>query len=491
MKKDRSKLGQVLAIVLLLVTTSVLIAQDKNDMERSLFDKVEKLLNQVQSGQGYVLSPTNFKNALNKYHEATKAFKHGKELKGIQKKIAEARSYLKKALETAKLAKVAFATTLKAREDALKANAPEYAKVRYDEAENAFIAASKKLERGDVRNAKKRIPQINRLYRAAELTAIKVSIIGTVRNLMREAKKIEAHKYTPISYARAQKLQTEAEAILNSDRRSASSAKEKAEAAEIEAKHAIYLTRLIKQLKDDPKRWENFFLNQETSIENTAMTLGFKPDFDEGNEKPLKKIRTAVVNLQKDNKELVNELNEKNQEIQKRTAELQSYKEKQQGLQAELQEKQLRLEMKKRREDKIKSVEHLFSSDEAVVLRKRNDIIIRLIGLTFPSGKSTIEPDYFSLLSKVQRAIRKFSNFSITIEGHTDSIGDERYNENLSYERALAVKQYLLANMGLEESRITAVGYGESKPIASNETKAGRARNRRIDIVLTFSDEVL
>ena len=184
-------------------------------------------------------------------------------------------------------------------------------------------------------------------------------------------------------------------------------------------------------------------------------------------------------------------MEEKNKEIQKLKDELKTFREKQQGLQAELQEKRLKLEMKRRREEQISSIEALFPPSEAFVLIKRNNIILRLIGLSFPSGKSTIQPDYFSLLAKVQRAIRKFSNASITIEGHTDSIGDERYNENLSYERAMAVKKYLLANMGLDESRITAVGYGESRPIASNATKEGRAQNRRIDVIITFSEEVL
>jgi len=55
----------------------------------------------------------------------------------------------------------------------------------------------------------------------------------------------------------------------------------------------------------------------------------------------------------------------------------------------------------------------------------------------------------------------------------------------------LAVKQYLLANMGLDQSRITALGYGESKPIATNETGDGRAQNRRIDVVISFGQEIL
>lgn len=63
-------------------------------------------------------------------------------------------------------------------------------------------------------------------------------------------------------------------------------------------------------------------------------------------------------------------------------------------------------------------------------------------------------------------------------------MGDETYNMQLSLARAKAVTAYLIANMGIGEDRITATGYGESRPIASNDTKEGRQQNRRIDVVL-------
>jgi outer membrane protein OmpA-like peptidoglycan-associated protein len=490
-QNKKQRIGFCFSIILLIILASLnLQAQSRDELQESLFGETDKLFIQAKSEQANILSPTNFKNATNKYNQALREFDKGKGLKNIQQKLVEVRKSLDKAIETAKLGKITFATTLKAREDALNANATEYAPNAYEEAENEFISATKKLERGDIKNAKKKVPEIDGRYRKAELLAIKASIIGTVRNLMKEAKKVEAHKYAPITYANAQKLLNEAEAILNSSRRSETNAREKAEAAEIEAKHAIFLTREIKRLKDNENEWENFILDREIIIEDIAKELGFTATFEEGLDKPLKSIYAITQNLQKEKKDLLREVEEKNTQIQQLKEELQKYREKEQGLQAELQEKRMKLEMKKRREEEIRSLEQMFRPNEAIVLRKGNDIILRLIGLTFPSGKSVIEPEYFSLLATVQRAIRKFPNAALTIEGHTDSIGDDRYNENLSYERAMAVKKYLLANMGLEESRITAVGYGETRPVASNETREGRAQNRRIDVVLTFAEEV-
>jgi len=124
--------------------------------------------------------------------------------------------------------------------------------------------------------------------------------------------------------------------------------------------------------------------------------------------------------------------------------------------------------------------------EEAKVLLEGNHLIIRLQSLSFPVGKAVIQPGYFGLLSRVQRAIREYPEAKIVIEGHTDSSGDERYNESLSSKRAEAVRLYILSNMVLAEDQIDAVGYGESRPVASNDTEEGRAQNRRIDVILTI-----
>jgi OOP family OmpA-OmpF porin len=130
-------------------------------------------------------------------------------------------------------------------------------------------------------------------------------------------------------------------------------------------------------------------------------------------------------------------------------------------------------------------VENTFSRKEAQVYRQGNQLLLRMVGLNFESGKSTIRPEYFGILTKVQNAIKVFPGCKVVVEGHTDSHGSDELNQKLSQERASAVKQYLLANMDLSPSSIEAIGFGETKPIASNETPEGRVKNRRIDLVIT------
>jgi outer membrane protein OmpA-like peptidoglycan-associated protein len=491
-RKLFTRLYAILLVTMLTVSwASSALGQNQDQLKETLFGATDKKLVKVQSEQGNLLSPANFKNAMNRYNEALEDLKNKKNIADIEKKLAEVNENLDKCLEVAKLGHITFATTMKAREDALKANAPQYSKEQYEQAEAQFISAAKKLERGDVKGAKKNVFKIDDTFRTAELNAIKVSIIGNVRNLMKEAKDIKADDYTPITYANAQTLLNEAEAILNANRGSETSAKEKAEAAEIEAKHAIFLSKQIIWLKKNQKEWENFILDREILIEELADALGFKATFEEGLDKPLRNSVDIARALQNEKKELVQEVDEQNKQLKTQNDELQVYREKEQGLQAELRDKQYRLEQKRRKEELLASIESLFSGNEATVLRKGEELIIRLIGLSFPSGKSTIQPEYYSLLAKVQRALRKFPNSPLTIEGHTDSVGDDRYNENLSYARASSVKKYLMANMGYDETRLTALGYGESRPVASNESKNGRAQNRRIDIVITYNEELL
>jgi outer membrane protein OmpA-like peptidoglycan-associated protein len=87
-------------------------------------------------------------------------------------------------------------------------------------------------------------------------------------------------------------------------------------------------------------------------------------------------------------------------------------------------------------------------------------------------------------LKKVIDFVKKYPNSSVKIEGHTDSIGTEKYNQKLSERRARAVADYLISKGAVKKVDISTVGYGESKPIADNKTTKGRAENRRAEILI-------
>lgn len=102
--------------------------------------------------------------------------------------------------------------------------------------------------------------------------------------------------------------------------------------------------------------------------------------------------------------------------------------------------------------------------------------------INFDSSSYEIKKTYISKLNKIKEIALECFGYKIIISGHTDSTADEKFNQNLSKNRALAVKNFLVLN-GLDEKRITVKWFGETKPIATNITKDGRFANRRVEIL--------
>ncbi|PWH84023.1 cell envelope biogenesis protein OmpA [Algibacter marinivivus] len=103
--------------------------------------------------------------------------------------------------------------------------------------------------------------------------------------------------------------------------------------------------------------------------------------------------------------------------------------------------------------------------------------------ILFDTGKASIKSQSEAVLGDIINILKEYSTAKFTVEGHTDSVGSEKLNQRLSDSRANSVKEYLVSH-GIDAFRLSALGYGESKPIDSNKTRAGRANNRRVEINL-------
>jgi len=108
--------------------------------------------------------------------------------------------------------------------------------------------------------------------------------------------------------------------------------------------------------------------------------------------------------------------------------------------------------------------------------------MLTLQGSLFCKGRADLEPEDV-VLERLLIVLSGYPESDITIEGHTDSLGAEGFNYNLSQRRADSVKVYLIAN-GIVTQRLTAVGKGGSRPLAGNHNAAGRRRNSRIEIIV-------
>jgi outer membrane protein OmpA-like peptidoglycan-associated protein len=110
-------------------------------------------------------------------------------------------------------------------------------------------------------------------------------------------------------------------------------------------------------------------------------------------------------------------------------------------------------------------------------------------GILFAVNSHDLNENSKENIRQLAQTLKKYEDTNILIEGHTDSTGEEAYNQTLSERRANSVSNYLKSN-GVTGSRITTVGYGENQPIASNETEAGRSQNRRVEVAI-FANEKL
>lgn len=108
-----------------------------------------------------------------------------------------------------------------------------------------------------------------------------------------------------------------------------------------------------------------------------------------------------------------------------------------------------------------------------------------LNGVKFETGKSVIKKESFTILNDVVKVMEENPTYNLEIHGHTDDQGDEAKNQNLSDDRAAAVKKYL-TEKGVADGRTKSAGHGETQPIADNKTAAGRATNRRVEFKVTF-----
>lgn len=118
------------------------------------------------------------------------------------------------------------------------------------------------------------------------------------------------------------------------------------------------------------------------------------------------------------------------------------------------------------------------------VTRDGDNIILNMPGnITFASNATVVNESFKPVLQSVAKVLKEFEKTMIQVGGHTDSDGSDQYNLQLSQNRAQGVSNVLLG-FGVQSVRIATVGFGETQPIASNSTAAGKAQNRRVELVL-------
>ncbi len=155
------------------------------------------------------------------------------------------------------------------------------------------------------------------------------------------------------------------------------------------------------------------------------------------------------------------------------------------GLKANLRSEldQARKEAKDRQDELYKSLQQM-EGKFASVRRDARGTIVSLADILFDFDKATLRRDVELNLVKIATILNQYPEMKVQIEGHTDAVGTDEYNLGLSQRRAQAVYEFMIAQGDVAQARLNHEGYGESRPVADNDTEEGRQKNRRVDLVI-------
>lgn len=494
------RIQQVLWFAFVSLSMTCAVAQSVPDKD-AFFAPLNAAMTEAAALRAELLAPKQFADAAEALKDLEKYYSGKPKVDRLQKERDEVQQEITKAQQLAAQSSKTLSSIIKAYDDAVVAGASKTEGEAWKKAEQRFMQAVVKVEGNDLDAARAKGAEAEVLLRDVELQAIKIKILGEARSLIAQAQVAKVPDYAPRSFAVAQQQLALADQQLNRNRYDLEAPKRVAAQAVYEIKHAQYLADLIQPAvaKDGIKQQvaEEQWLALEPSVRELAAELNVSGAFDQGAVPVLQAVRSRVLEQQQQLSALRSIVADRDQQIAQLKAMVSDLNGAITKLDSKLgSESQERLALLKRlsAQDRVREnigkIEAMFTADEGHVYRQANQLIMSVNAISFRSGKSAIEPSSFPVLEKIGRALKLFPNAGLSVEGHTDSMGSDSANLLLSQDRADAVREYLISTLGVSVEKVSSVGYGESKPVANNETESGRSRNRRIEIVMNMDESI-
>jgi outer membrane protein OmpA-like peptidoglycan-associated protein len=405
------------------------------------------------------LAPVGFAAAQSILSEAI-AFGQKRNDHQVALKVIELNRVLDKAEANATRSKRLMREVLEARQLAIAVGADTMMKERFEQLDAKLRKASTQVELGDIEGAKKWRPEMLQGYSDIELDALKQDATENARYDITRATENEADDYAPKTLKLALEELALSVAVLETNRTEREKAKNHALQASKLAKRSVEITEMIKDFKRRDYTMEEIILWYQKQISLINEPTGEELPFDQPNHEVVTVLRAKLVN----------------------------YAEMQQAELATRMDLQSRLEAVEREnreaQERFDRIQGLFSSVEANVYRQGHNVLLELRAFNFPSGRTDIQSENFALLDKIVSAIKSFPSPDVVVSGHTDSMGGAKANLELSQRRAETVASFLEKVGGVDRNQLTVIGYGESRPVANNETAQGRKSNRRIEVLI-------
>jgi outer membrane protein OmpA-like peptidoglycan-associated protein len=297
-------------------------------------------------------------------------------------------------------------------------------------------------------------------------------------------KPARADRYAPQAAQRARELLAQATTALATVPPNTAAAARLAAEAETAAREALALTRYLRAARERDATAEDLATAWRDAVEAIAAAADLAGDPNRGPDEAGKAVADSVRELRATATRQAEELNQQALRVAALEDEIRELDARLAGVSSTARDLGERLDARERAQQQFQRVEQAFPAGTATVLRAGDNILIRLQGLAFASGSSRLPTAGQQLLGSLGAAATAYPRARWSVEGHTDASGDSGANQRLSQQRAEAVREFLLNELDLPAGRVAAVGYGDSRPIARNDSAEGRRQNRRIDLVL-------
>lgn len=515
---------RIFELIIFTFLGSIFLASPAFSLELEEYERLTTLIDSGLVNETNIFAPEVWKKAYESYEKAKKAVDLKKKQKDVDKRVSKSIEYVENAIKSAEVGKLTLKEYLEPRIKAINAQAPIHVLTLYSNAEQQFLKATSKAEKGDVKGALKEAEKSIALFDIAELEAIKIEVMGKADKLIAKAIADDAGKYALSTLDKAQTARQKADAILSGDRYNRTESVDESTRAEYEARHASNIALSVRSLNRNDQAWEKLMLLYEIQMDRVGQAMGMEYlPFDDGpmaaaelmiskitelddrnvtlsaNSENLssgitEQLKTALTKLevssnQSDPVAMAQAVNDAISNLIKEKTEISGELASSRAMLTELESSNEQVEaalaIRVEQEEKFKKAKTMLNPSEGEVLfNSSNDIVLRLGGLSFDIGQSKIKDDHVALLEKVKEIIQMFPDAELVVEGHTDASGDQTSNMQLSEKRAFAVMQYLRQSLLIPADKILSMGYGSDKPIGSNKTEEGRSKNRRIDIII-------
>lgn len=355
----------------------------------------------------------------------------------------------------------------------------------------ALSSAIKQFESGQLGQSQQSAQSAKDIY--TKIIAISLpDLADKAGSIISKAAAAGARNYAPITYEKAKAELIRMERFIDGITLTAPT----------DPIYALTLAERSLEIAQQVKRWrkktgshEELLLGARSDRLELANALGIPVNSSDANsDVSIRDISNAIVELQKElaaekeshQTDLVKLEENYNRQLESRIQEqktslLSEQNEQLTNLKEAFRAKLERETFENRRQKQVRSL--FKKGDVELLVNLDGSLLIRLSTLQFTPGSSKVDAAYYDLLGRLKQALEIYGERNVRIEGHTDSKGDVKMNQKISLKRAEAVRDFLIAAT-MDGSRLKALGYGEVRPVASNEFKKGRAMNRRIDIVI-------